>query len=123
MKAIHYDTEGDILSVTFAENEAQPHTGVELTNNIVLYYNPQTQQPLKLIIVSYQAMVQASTRTPLTMDTLSRAPATVQTLVLSLLRRPPLTAFFQLVEQPESRSLTGRLREIFAPATLQIASV
>jgi uncharacterized protein YuzE len=36
MKAIHYDTEGDILSVTFTETGEQPHTGVELVDNIVL---------------------------------------------------------------------------------------
>jgi len=123
MKAIHYDTEGDILSVTFAESEAQPHAGVELTENIVLYYNPKTQQPLKLIIVSYQAMVRASAHTPLTLDTLSRAPAPVQALAMTLLRRAPLTAFFQVTEPPESTSLAGRLREIFAPSALQMASV
>ncbi|HOU13054.1 MAG TPA: hypothetical protein PKZ84_08040 [Anaerolineae bacterium] len=122
MKAIHYDTEGDILSVTFAESAGQPHAGVELTDNIVLYYNPKTQQPLKLIIVSYQAMVQASAHTPLALDTLSRAPASVQAMALSLLRRAPLTAFFQMVEQPESASFASRLREIFAPAALQMAS-
>jgi hypothetical protein len=123
MKAIHYDTEGDILSVTFAESEGQSHSGIEVTDNIVLYYNPQTQQPLKLIIVSYQAMVRASKHTPLTLNTLSRAPAHIQTLAMTLLRRAPLTAFFQVVEQPESASLAGRLREIFTPAALQMASV
>ena len=40
MKVIHYDAEGDILSVTFAETGEQLHTGVELTDNIVLYYDP-----------------------------------------------------------------------------------
>ena len=122
MKAIHYDTEGDILSVTFTESEGQPHTGVELTDNIVLYYNPQTQQPLKLIVVSYQAMVRASVRTPLALDTLTRAPAPVQATVMALLKRAPLTAFFQIVEQPESVLPTGRLREIFAPSALQLAA-
>jgi hypothetical protein len=29
MKSIHYDAEGDILSVTFVEAEGQKHTGVE----------------------------------------------------------------------------------------------
>ncbi len=122
MKAIHYDTEGDILSVTFAEIEEQPHTGVELADNIVLYYNPKTQQPLKLIVVSYQAMVRTSVHTPLALDTLSHAPASVQATVMALLRRAPLTAFFQVVEQA-STPPAGRLREIFAPSALQMASV
>ena len=122
MKAIHYDTEGDILSVTFTESEGQPHTGVELTDNIVLYYNPQTQQPLKLIVVSYQAMVRASGRAPLALDTLAHAPTSVQSTVMTLLRSAPLTAFFQIVERPESVLPTGRLREIFAPSALQLAA-
>ena len=37
MKAIHYDTEGDILSITFSEANGHGHTGVELSDNIVLY--------------------------------------------------------------------------------------
>lgn len=122
MKAIHYDTEGDILSVTFTEVEEQPHTGVELADNIVLYYNPKTQQPLKLIVVSYQAMVRASVHTPLALDMLSHAPASVQAIVMTLLRRAPLVAFFQMVEQAATPP-TGRLREIFAPSALQMASV
>ncbi len=123
MKAIHYDTEGDILSVTFTETGEQPHTGVELVDNIVLYYNPETQQPLKLIVVSYQAMVRAGAQRPLALNRLTRAPANVQTTVLALLRRAPLTTFFQVVEQPEPTPPAGRLREIFAPAALQMAAV
>ena len=49
MKAIHYDAEGDILCVTFAEASDQMHTGIELADNIVLYYNPETGKPLQLI--------------------------------------------------------------------------
>lgn len=122
MQAIHYDTEGDILSVTFAETEDQPHDGVEFTDNIVLYYNPQTQPPLKLIVVSYQAMVQTSLHTPFALDMLSRAPIPVQTVAMTLLRRAPLTAFLQMVEQAATPP-SGRLREIFAPSALQMASV
>jgi hypothetical protein len=40
MKAIYYDAEGDILSVTFAEAGGRKHAGIELSDNIVLYYNP-----------------------------------------------------------------------------------
>ena len=31
MKTIHYDVEGDILTVTFAETRSRKHTGIELT--------------------------------------------------------------------------------------------
>ena len=52
MKAIHYDAEGDILSVTFSEAAEQKHKGIELSDNIVLYYDPETEKPLKLILES-----------------------------------------------------------------------
>jgi len=116
MKAIHYDAEGDILSVTFAEVGAQKQTGVELNDNIVLYYNPETEKPLKLILVSYQAMLQASLQMPILLDGLGQAPSQVQKTVLRLLQHAPLTAFFHLEDKAGP---TSRLQEIFAPATLQ----
>ena len=119
MKAIHYDAEGDILSVTFSEATGQRHTGVELSDNIVLYYNPETEKPLQLILVSYQAMVEASQQAPILLDRLTQAPAKVQATITALLQQTPLTAFLQLVSVQGKLPLTSRLHEIFTPATLQ----
>ncbi len=119
MKAIHYDAEGDILSVTFAEASGQPHTGVELTDNIVLYYNPNTGKPLKLILVSYQAMLHASIQTPILLDGLAQAPAKVYTTILHLLQHAPLTAFIRLEEVRDRSEPTSRLQEVFTSTTLQ----
>ena len=52
MKAIHYDTEGDILTVTFSEANALSQRGIELSDNIVLYYDAATDEPLSLILLS-----------------------------------------------------------------------
>lgn len=122
MKAIHYDAEGDILSVTFSEASGQKHTGVELSDNIVLYYNPETEKPLQLILVSYQAMVEASQHTPILLDGLAQAPAQTQTAITTLLQQAPLTAFLQLVSANGKLPLTGRLHEVFTPTTLQMVS-
>lgn len=122
MKAIHYDAEGDILSVTFSEAAGQRHTGVELSDNIVLYYNPETEKPLELILVSYQAMVQASQQAPILLDGLTQAPAKVQATVTALLQQTPMTAFLQLVGVQGKQPLTSRLHEIFTPATLQMVT-
>ena len=119
MKAIHYDAEGDILAVTFTEAGEQGHTGIELSDNIVLYYNPDTEQPLKLILLSYQGLLQASLQAPVLLDGLARAPVKVQTTVTAMLQRAPLTAFMQLVEAQGKTPPTSRLQEIFTPATLQ----
>ncbi len=119
MKAIHYDAEGDILSITFSEAKTQTQSGIELSDNIVLYYNPETAEPLELILVSYQAMVRASAQQPLLLDGLAEAPAKIQRLVKTILGRAPLSAFLQIVDSHGSTPPTSRLREIFTPATLQ----
>lgn len=119
MKSISYDAEGDILSVTFTEAKEQKQTGVELTDNIVLYFNPETEQPLALILSSYQAMMQASADTPLLLEGLAEIPSTLQTVILKLLQRAPLSRFLQLVEVPAKTPPTSRLHEVFSPAILQ----
>jgi len=119
MKAIHYDTEGDILSVTFTEAKEQKQIGLELSDNIVLYYNPDTKMPLKLLLLSYRALLQTSTQTPILLDGLTQAPVEVQATVTALLKREPLTAFIQVIEARGQTPLAGRLHEIFTPATLQ----
>jgi hypothetical protein len=119
MKAIHYDADGDILSVTFAETGEQQQTGIALSDNIVLYYNPTTEKPLQLILVSYQAMLAASAQTPILLDGLAAAPIKVRNVLLSLLQRAPLAAFLQLDAGSDQAAPASRLREVFAPATLQ----
>lgn len=116
MKAIHYDTEGDILSITFSEANGHRHTGVELSDNIVLYLDPATEQPLELILSSYQALVQAHSQMPLSLDGLERLPAALQATILTLLHRAPLNTFLQVVEMPAFAQPASRLREIFSPA-------
>ncbi len=121
MKAIHYDAEGDVLSVTFAEARTQQQTGIELSDNIVLYYNPETNAPLQLILLSYQAMVQASSQQPILLEGLANAPLKLQKTIAKILTSAPISAFLQLVEEGDSKPPTSRLREIFTPATLQTA--
>jgi hypothetical protein len=85
----------------------------------VLYYNPETEQPLQLILLSYQGMLQASKKTPILLDGLNQAPTKVKATITTLLKRAPLTAFLQLNEAPDNTPPTSRLREIFTPAALQ----
>ena len=123
MKAIHYDAEGDILSVTFAESSNQVHTGIELADNIVLYYNPDTGKPIQLVLVSYQAMVRASEQTPILLDGLAKAPAKARAALVALLQHAPLNAFLQVIDTRGKTTPTGRLFEIFTPTTLQTVAV
>ena len=118
MKSINYDAEGDILSVTFTETKEQKQTGIELTDNIVLYFNPDTEQPLALILSSYQAMMEASSQTPLLLDGLAEVPSALQAIILKLLQRAPLSGFLQ-VEVPATAPPTSKLQEVFSPTILQ----
>jgi len=118
MKSIHYDAEGDILSVTFAQ-KGQTHTGIELSDNIVLYYNPETKEPLELMMLSYRAMLHANVQAPLLLDGLAQASAQVQATVTFMLQHAPLASFFHLVETPDKTRPSGRLHEIFVPAMWQ----
>jgi hypothetical protein len=119
MKCIHYDAEGDILSITFAEVEGKTHTGIELSDNIVFYYSPKTKEPLKLVLISYRALAQASAQVPLRLEGLARAPAQVREAVVSSLQRAPVVGFFRLVEAQGKEPPTSWLNEIFTPAALQ----
>src|SRR5689334_3900328 len=122
MKAIHYDAEGDILSVTFNEANGQKQMGIELSDNIILYYNPETEKPLQLILLSYLALLQASTQAPIMLDGLAQAPAKVQKTVLALLQHAPLTTFLQVNEARGKATPTSRLHEIFTPAALEMVT-
>ena len=119
MKYIHYDAEGDILSVTFLEAEGQTHTGIELSDNIVLYYNPKTGEPLELVLQSYRALLRASAQAPLPLEGLTHTPAKVRETIMSILRCAPITGFLRLVEAHGRELPASRLSEIFTPAALQ----
>jgi hypothetical protein len=126
MKALHYDTEGDILSVTFDETDTetsgQKQTGIELSDNLVLYYNPETEQPLELILISYQALLQASAQMPIVLDGLTETPEPIRATITALLKRAPLTAFLQLIEQRGNTPRASRLQAVFTPDALQIVT-
>ena len=119
MKAIRYDVEGDILTVTFAETSSRQHTGIELTENIVLYYEPDTESPLQLILIGYRAMVKASARRALPLTRLNRLPAARRDLMLRLLRRHPVAYFLRLVENGQRARVAGKLGDIFIPEALK----
>jgi len=117
MKYINYDAEGDILSLTFSE--AETHTGIELSDNIVFYYNPETKEALGLVLLSYRALLKASAYRPLPLDRLARAPKDAQRVVISLLQRAPVTNFLQLVEMRDNKFPASRLSQVFSPSALQ----
>jgi hypothetical protein len=122
MKSIHHDAEGDILTLTFQEYANQQHTGIELSDNLVLYYNPESAEPIRLVIISYQALLRASAKTPIPLDGLTNAPKQVRATVMAMLERPPLVGFLQVVKSPGTTPPTSRLQALFTPDALQMVT-
>ncbi len=119
MKSIHYDSEGDILTVTFVEINDQPARGVELSDNVVLYYNTKTKEPIELILVSYQAMLKAGIQRPLQLDGLRKLPAPARSSVLQIMRRPPVSNFLRLVEARGHKVPGSYPAQVFTPSALK----
>jgi len=117
VKDIRYDAEGDILYVTFAGDEGQASTGVELTDNIVLYFNPETGRPLKLIIVSYMCLLEASAKAPVLLEKLTKQPSALREMVVRLLCTAPVSNFLRLVEFKPN--LAGSVGRVFTPEVLK----
>jgi len=114
MRNIDYDLEGDILTVTFAESKGRVHTGVELTDNIVLYFDPTTEEPLQLILVSYRRLLEAP---PIRLDGLAEVPDDLRAAALRLVCRAPVANFLRL-EEGRRTVPAGRVTEIFLPTVL-----
>lgn len=118
MRNIYYDVEGDILSVTFVEVEDQPHIGVELSDNIVLYFNPETEQPIKLLLLSYCRLVETSRKAPLPLNGLDSVPETIRNTVLRVAQREPVASFLQVMEEAATVP-TSRLPQVFTAKALK----
>lgn len=118
MKKIHYDAEGDILTVTFAESEGRPHTGVDLADNIILYMDEQTGQPLELLVIDYQALRTQSLIRPVALDRLNDLPAALGQRIRDALKRSPLNS---ILEWADTVANTPRvqLQEVLTPIALR----
>jgi len=118
MRDIRYDAEGDILYITFEDARGQPSTGIELMDNVVLYFNPETERPLKMILLSYARLVAASARQPLLLDGLAELPMDLRRVVLRVLNSSPVNLFLRMaeVDSPIPRS---SLTQVFMPEVMK----
>ncbi len=98
-----YDPEGDILYITFGQ--PTPSTGYQLSDQILLRVDPQTQQAAGLTLLNFSIHMQADRDIPLT--GLDEDPETKSHL-LHLLSSAPLDHFLQLNE--EQQEVSARLR-------------
>jgi len=96
MKELYYDAEGDILTVNFLPTEAKKETGIEITDNIVLYFDTIDEKPLQMILISYSCLVAHTRRNPLSLNKLAKYPKRLQRIALKLIQRAPVSHFLEL---------------------------
>jgi len=110
MKA-KYDREGDILSLFFQDVKGQRNTGVELNDNVILYFNPDTEKALCLIIIDYSKMIARTDSgewKAFPLSGLSKLPPEVRAIVLRILKSPPVNEFLTVEE-----TYSGYVRQPF----------
>ena len=114
MRAIRitYDPEGDILAITFGQpTEA---TGYQLSDQILLRVNPQTQEVAGLTIRNLSVHTHTAQEIPL--PEVDEDPA-VKPLLLQLLNSPPVTHFLHVIKGAQgisARLLHPSLEEALA---------
>lgn len=98
---ITYDSEGDILYVTFGA--PTPATGYQVCDQILLRVDPDSHQAAGLTIFNFS--VHARSRTPVVLSGLRGGrPAPVD--LVSILRSPPVNRFLCLSEDEQGLCAT-----------------
>lgn len=111
MKDIHYDAEGDILTVNFMATTAKPHiekhVGFEIARNIVFYFDPVNEKPLEMILISYSRLVKYTRQSPLKLK-LAKYPKRLQRTALKLIQQTPVSHLLEL--QISNAEIYGAVR-------------
>ena len=100
---ITYDPEGDILYITFGQAKAA--TGYQLSDQILLRIDPQTQKAAGLTIFNYSVHVQTGRGVGLA--GLEEAPDKAA-LLLSTLTSPPVSHFLSVTQKEAVTQATLR---------------
>ena len=92
---VEYDRDGDILEVLFARSSGR---GVELSDEIVLRYEPTTKQPLSLIFIGFSHFLQPTAYGPESyrLTGLERLPADERAEILQILTTAPVDHYLHV---------------------------
>jgi len=90
---ITYDPEGDILSITFGEPTGA--TGYQLSDQILLRVDPQTQRAAGLTIFNFSMHTHTPKEIPLPG---MEAEPEVKSRLLQIIASPPIIHFLRVVE-------------------------
>ena len=92
MVKIYYDSEGDLLEISFTQTK-RTRRGIGLTDQITVFYDEDMEIPLGLTATSYAKLL-AHPGLPLT--ELSEAPIDIQQKVRQSLQHQPLERFLHI---------------------------
>ena len=92
----HYDEESDTLYASFTLGEAA--TGIVLNDHILLRINKDERRAIGLALFDYSVLVQSTEAGPRSfpLTGLMQLSADLRTLVLDMLRRPPVCQLLSL---------------------------
>lgn len=90
---ITYDPEGDILYITFGQPTAA--TGYQLSDQILLRVDPQTQRAAGLTIFNFS--IHAHNAQEILLPGIEEDPE-VKSFLLQILTSPPVTRFLRVLE-------------------------
>jgi hypothetical protein len=92
---IEYDREGDVLDILFALGSG---CGIELTDEIVLRYDPTNNKPLSLIFVSFSHLIQPTEYGPesFRLTGVERLPPERRDIVMGILTSAPVNRYLRI---------------------------
>lgn len=120
MRNFSYDAEGDILTVTFGETPKEEATGIELHENVVLYFIPDQGKVMELILISYDALLKNPR--PLRLKALTKLQPEWQQKILNMLQKEPANNFLH-IEYSDARLIPVLyLKKVFDPEIMKAAA-
>ncbi len=112
MRELYYDAEGDILTVNFPFKKAKREAGIEITDNIVFYFDTINERPLQMILISYSRLVEYTRKNPLKLKRLAKYPKRLQRIALKLLQTAPVSHFLELKTSDADKHATVRVKKL-----------
>ena len=97
-----YEDADDVLEVTFTAFDETFARTLPLNDNIILYTDTSVRAAWGLTIYSYASLLQVSETH---LDNLRGLPAEAARQIVAVLQRPPLTAFFKILDATDFRAL------------------
>jgi uncharacterized protein YuzE len=91
-----YDQEGDILYVSFHPGETG--MGINLTEHILLRFNPQTKQPIGLTLMDFSVLVSPTELGPrnFPLTGLDRLPPDLRQTVIDIITTSPVNHYIKV---------------------------